>query len=35
MQRGQQEGQLKNSMSQLLQQSMTKKADVKYNPDNF
>jgi peptidyl-prolyl cis-trans isomerase D len=34
-QRRQQEGQLRNSVSQLLQQSMIKKADVKYNSDNF
>ena len=35
MQRNQQESQLRNSMSQLLQQAITKKAEVKYNPDNF
>ena len=34
-QRKQQEMQLRNSMGQLLQQAVTKKADVKYNPDNF
>ncbi len=34
-QRRQQEGQLRNSVSQLLQQTMIKKADVKYNADNF
>ena len=34
-QRRQQEGQLRNSVSQLLQQTLIKKADVKYNVDNF
>ena len=35
MQRAQQEGQLRNAVSQQLQQSVTKKADVQYNVANF
>jgi len=34
-QRAQQEGQLRNAVSQQLQQSVTKKADVQYNVANF
>ncbi|MCD6012103.1 MAG: peptidyl-prolyl cis-trans isomerase [Flavipsychrobacter sp.] len=34
-QRMQLEGQLRNSITQSLQQNMTKKADVEYNTDNF
>ena len=34
-QRRQQESQLKNAVSQQLLQDLSKKADVKYNPDNF
>lgn len=34
-QRQQMEGQLKNTISQMLQQSITRKADVKYNAENF
>lgn len=34
-QRGQMEGQLRNSITQMMQQSMTKKADVSYNAENF
>jgi peptidyl-prolyl cis-trans isomerase D len=34
-QRGSQEGQMRNSMGQLLQQNVIRKADVKYNANNF
>ncbi len=34
-QRNQQEGQLRNTISQQLQQDIVRKADVTYNPDNF
>lgn len=34
-QRAQQEGQMRNAISQMLEQSMIKRADVKYNQDNF
>lgn len=34
-QRGQLEGQLRNSITQMMQQTMTKKAEVEYNADNF
>jgi peptidyl-prolyl cis-trans isomerase D len=34
-QRGMQEGQLRNTVGQAMQQAMTKKANVKYNVSNF